>query len=74
MEEAKRAIEEKLYFGAHDMESPRTTSAKNFRISAARVLNPDPKERAGFKFFMRGDIRDTAAYFDNMNFMEPIQG
>eukprot|EP00972_Heterocapsa_arctica_P082281 12125404-Heterocapsa_arctica.AAC.1 len=46
MEEAKKAIEEKLYFGAHFMDSPRTSSDKHFRISATRMLNPDPAERA----------------------------
>eukprot|EP00972_Heterocapsa_arctica_P014594 2150474-Heterocapsa_arctica.AAC.1 len=30
--------------------------------------------RSGFIFFMRGDIRDTAAHFENMHFMDPIVG
>eukprot|EP00972_Heterocapsa_arctica_P099997 14746059-Heterocapsa_arctica.AAC.1 len=66
MEEAKKAIEEKLYFGTHYMDSSRTTTDKHFRISATRMMNIHPTERAGFKFDMRGDIRDTAAYFENM--------
>ncbi len=74
MEEAKLAIEEKLYLGSHYMDSPRTSQDNNFRISAARVQYADTQEKAGFRFFMRGDIRDTAAFFEKMNFMEPIEG
>eukprot|EP00972_Heterocapsa_arctica_P111402 16401791-Heterocapsa_arctica.AAC.1 len=57
------------------MDSPRTKSDRNFRISAVRVTNPEnPQERAGFKFFKRGDIRDAAAFFNQMNFMGPVEG
>eukprot|EP00972_Heterocapsa_arctica_P006628 969970-Heterocapsa_arctica.AAC.1 len=30
-------------------------------------------ERPGFKFYRRGDIRDTAAFFNQMKFMEPVE-
>eukprot|EP00972_Heterocapsa_arctica_P058318 8604700-Heterocapsa_arctica.AAC.1 len=57
------------------MDSPRTKSDRNFRISAVRVSDPEiPQERAGFNIFKRGDIRDTAAFFNQMNFMEPVEG
>ena len=73
MEEAKKAIEERLYFGFHFMHSPRTSSDKNFRLSATRVkMGGDI--RPGYIFFMRGDIRDTADYFESMEFMEKVQG
>eukprot|EP00972_Heterocapsa_arctica_P114133 16440906-Heterocapsa_arctica.AAC.1 len=36
MGEAKEAIEERLHFGPHYMDSPRTKSDKNFRMSAVR--------------------------------------
>eukprot|EP00972_Heterocapsa_arctica_P000159 24303-Heterocapsa_arctica.AAC.1 len=56
------------------MDSPRTKSDRNFRISVVRMTNPEnPQERAGFTFFKRGDIRDTAAFFNQMNFMEPVE-
>ncbi len=74
LEEAKKAIDEKLYLGTHYMHSPRSGRDKNFRVSTARVQYLDEEMRSGFRFFMRGDIRDTAAYFENMHFMEPIVG
>ena len=73
-EEAMQAIEKELYLGSHYMDSPRSSGDKDFRISVARVLYADEDMRAGFRFYMRGDIRDTAAYFKNMHFMEPIIG
>eukprot|EP00972_Heterocapsa_arctica_P046198 6815702-Heterocapsa_arctica.AAC.1 len=36
LEEAKEAIMERLHFGAHYMDSPRTKSDRNFIISAVR--------------------------------------
>eukprot|EP00972_Heterocapsa_arctica_P046091 6799833-Heterocapsa_arctica.AAC.1 len=30
--------------------------------------------RAGFRFYVRRDIRDTAAYFNNMHCMEATAG
>eukprot|EP00972_Heterocapsa_arctica_P081322 11986404-Heterocapsa_arctica.AAC.1 len=72
LEEAKEAIAEHLHVGTHYMDSPRTKSDRKFRISAVRVTDPEnPQERAGFELFKRGDIRDTAAFFNQMNFMEP---
>eukprot|EP00972_Heterocapsa_arctica_P042385 6246605-Heterocapsa_arctica.AAC.1 len=56
------------------MDSPRSSKDKNFRVSAARVQYLDEEMKAGFIFFMRGDIRDTAAYFEDMQFTEPIVG
>eukprot|EP00972_Heterocapsa_arctica_P078431 11565218-Heterocapsa_arctica.AAC.1 len=56
------------------MDSPRSSRDKNFKVSAARVQYLDEEVRAGFIFFMKGDIRDTAAYFEDMHFMEPIVG
>eukprot|EP00972_Heterocapsa_arctica_P002318 336083-Heterocapsa_arctica.AAC.1 len=75
LEEAKEAIAEHLHIGTHFMDSPRTKSDIHFRISAARVTDPEnPSVKAGFKFFKRGDIRDTAAFFNQMSFMEPVEG
>eukprot|EP00972_Heterocapsa_arctica_P002134 305827-Heterocapsa_arctica.AAC.1 len=72
LEEAKEVLSEQLHFGSHFMDSPRTRSDRNFRISAVRVEDPEnPQERSGFKFYRRGDIRDTAAFFNQMNFMDP---
>eukprot|EP00972_Heterocapsa_arctica_P022067 3244673-Heterocapsa_arctica.AAC.1 len=56
------------------MDSPRSSNDKDFRISVARVLYTDENMKAGFRFYMRGDIRDSAAFFESMNFMEPILG
>eukprot|EP00972_Heterocapsa_arctica_P095101 14025911-Heterocapsa_arctica.AAC.1 len=57
------------------MDSPRTKSDRNFKISAVRVTDPEnPQESAGFKFFRRGGIRDTAAFFNQMHVMEPVEG
>eukprot|EP00972_Heterocapsa_arctica_P038768 5713201-Heterocapsa_arctica.AAC.1 len=57
------------------MGSPRTKSDRNFIISAVRVADPEnPQGKAGFKLFKRGDIRNTAAFFNQMNFMEPVEG
>eukprot|EP00972_Heterocapsa_arctica_P014023 2066497-Heterocapsa_arctica.AAC.1 len=65
---------ERLHFGTHYMDSPRTKSYRNYRISAVRMTNPEiPQEKAGFKLFRRGDIRDTAGFFEQMNFMEPVK-
>ena len=71
MAEAKKAIEQILYFGSHFIVSPRTSTDKKFRISATRVNMVGQKP--GYIFFMRGDIRDTAAYFENMGFMEKLE-
>jgi hypothetical protein len=71
MAEAKRAIEQRLYFGSHFIVSPRTSTDKKFRFSATRVNMVGQKP--GYKFFMRGDIRDTAAYFESMGFMEKLE-
>jgi hypothetical protein len=73
MEESKKAIEERHYFGTHFMHSPRTPTDKNFRISATRVRMLGDI-RPGYIFFMRGDIRDTADYFESMEFMEKVMG
>jgi hypothetical protein len=73
MEESKKAIEERQYFGTHYMHSPRTSRDKNFRISASRVKIIGVI-RSGYRFFMRGDIRDTADYFESMEFMEKVKG
>eukprot|EP00972_Heterocapsa_arctica_P041775 6158713-Heterocapsa_arctica.AAC.1 len=64
LEEAKKAIDEKLYLGPHYMLSPRSGRDKNFRVSTAKVQYLDEEKRSGFRF--------TAAYFENMHFMEPI--
>jgi len=73
-EEARRAIDERLYIGNHMMISPRAPKDKNFKLSSARVQYVDETMRAGFRFYLKGDIRDTADYFRNMNFMGPIVG
>ncbi len=73
MVEAKKALEQRLYMGAHFIHSPRTPSDKKFRISATRV-NMVGQVRPGYRFFMRGDIRDTAAYFESMGFMGKVEG
>eukprot|EP00972_Heterocapsa_arctica_P111850 16428457-Heterocapsa_arctica.AAC.2 len=74
MEEAKEVIAEQLYFGEHFMTSPRRRSDRNFRISAVRVRDPEnPEARPGFKFFRRGDIRDTAGFFNQINFMGTVE-
>eukprot|EP00972_Heterocapsa_arctica_P102825 15155244-Heterocapsa_arctica.AAC.1 len=56
------------------MDSPRTSKDKDFRVSTARVQSVDEEMMSGFIFFVRGDIRDTTAYFKDMLFMEPIVG
>eukprot|EP00972_Heterocapsa_arctica_P032537 4793668-Heterocapsa_arctica.AAC.1 len=72
LEEAKEAIADHFHFGTHYLDSPSTKSDRNFIITAVRVADPENlRERAGFNFFKRGDIRDTAAFFNQMNFMEP---
>ena len=73
MAEAKKALEQRLYFGAHFIVSPRTPSDKKFRLSATRV-NMVGQNKPGYIFFMRGDIRDTAAYFESMGFMGKLEG
>jgi hypothetical protein len=73
MAEAKKALEQRLYFGAHFIVSPRTPSDKKFRLSATRV-DMVGQDKPGYRFFMRGDIRDTAAYFESMGFMEKLEG
>eukprot|EP00972_Heterocapsa_arctica_P063752 9405669-Heterocapsa_arctica.AAC.1 len=46
-------------------------SDRNFRISVVRANDPDqPRERPGFKFFKRCDIRDTASFFRKMEYMD----
>eukprot|EP00972_Heterocapsa_arctica_P049865 7333988-Heterocapsa_arctica.AAC.1 len=61
MEEAKEAILEELHLEQHFMDSPRTKSDRQFRISVVRANDPDQaQERPGVKFFKRCDIRDTA--------------
>eukprot|EP00972_Heterocapsa_arctica_P050251 7390613-Heterocapsa_arctica.AAC.1 len=62
---------EELHLGLHDMVSPRMKSARNVRISAVRANDPDhPLERPGFKFYKRCGFRDTATFFQRMEYME----
>eukprot|EP00972_Heterocapsa_arctica_P097323 14358496-Heterocapsa_arctica.AAC.1 len=74
LEEGKEVISEGIHVGSHFMDSPRTRSDRNFRISAVRVQDPEnPQGKSGFKFFRRGDIRDAAAFFNQMHFMGPVE-
>eukprot|EP00972_Heterocapsa_arctica_P048937 7209912-Heterocapsa_arctica.AAC.1 len=56
------------------MDSPRMRADRNFRISAVRAHDSEhPQERPGFKLYKRCEIRDTAAYFNEKNFMDRVQ-
>eukprot|EP00972_Heterocapsa_arctica_P075179 11093054-Heterocapsa_arctica.AAC.1 len=53
------------------MDSPRTKTDRNLRHSVVMAFDPDqPHERAGFEFFKRCDIRDTASFLREMKYME----
>eukprot|EP00972_Heterocapsa_arctica_P015012 2212944-Heterocapsa_arctica.AAC.1 len=55
------------------MDSPRLRADRDFRISAARAIDPEhPRERPGFKLYKRCDIRDTVAYFNEKHFMDRL--
>eukprot|EP00972_Heterocapsa_arctica_P065831 9716133-Heterocapsa_arctica.AAC.1 len=71
MEEAKEVIAEELCIAHHFMDSPRTKSDRNSRISAIMDFDQDfSNGRAAFKFFKRCDIRDTASFLRSMKYME----
>eukprot|EP00972_Heterocapsa_arctica_P071193 10517041-Heterocapsa_arctica.AAC.1 len=71
MEEAKEVIAEELCIYHHFMDSPRTKSDRNSRISVVMDFDQDfPNKRAAFKFFKRCDIRDTASFLCTMKYME----
>eukprot|EP00972_Heterocapsa_arctica_P021222 3124266-Heterocapsa_arctica.AAC.1 len=67
MEEAKEVIMAEMQLDHHHMDSRRTKTDRNLRHSVVMAFDPDqPHERAGFKFFMRCDIRDTASFLRKM--------
>eukprot|EP00972_Heterocapsa_arctica_P035550 5231881-Heterocapsa_arctica.AAC.1 len=62
---------EELHLDHHFIVSPRMKADRNFRISVVMAQDPDqPQERPGFKFFKRRDIRDTASFLREMEYMD----
>eukprot|EP00972_Heterocapsa_arctica_P024877 3668867-Heterocapsa_arctica.AAC.1 len=75
MEEAKEVIAEELRIDQHFIDSPRTRSDTNSRISVVMDFDQNaPDERAAFKLFKRCDIRDTASFLRSMKYMEGVEG
>eukprot|EP00972_Heterocapsa_arctica_P028395 4174080-Heterocapsa_arctica.AAC.1 len=65
---------EELHLDVHYMVSPRRKTDRNFRICAVRANDSEhPQERPGFKFFKRCDIRDTASFFQRMEYMDRVE-
>jgi hypothetical protein len=76
--EAMTAMQQRLKFGDHMMDSPRDREGRDFRISASRermtqapIITGKPLT-PGFKFFKRLDIRDTARCFNEGKFMDEV--